>query len=454
MLASRFPLMSLSKRSQRGAILLVMLVIMVIGALALFVSSLSSSTIQISRDKETADALAKAKEALIGYAVTYGDTHPNQVNGLLPVPDLGTSRNLYPGEGNTAGNFSGNSANLSVIGRLPWLALDVPPLKDGNGECLWYAVSGTFQNAQQTNFVNWDTVSQFDAYTSDGTSSGTISTTGTNYHQRPVAIIFSAGPALPGQDRAASATDTVTSCSGNYDARNYLDTFNANTLLNSIVNYFSGSTNNSTGTFTLAIPKQFVIGPVSDTSQTPPLVLANDKFLTITSDDIFRIIKKRNDFGAFVSSLLTDAATCMSTSTYPNPVTINFDTLSESLVSTATGSLLIGRMPNTAFTGAGACAGVTYNATRYWRDNLLYAVCTPLSACLTVNGATCKGIIIFAGERTSSQTRATNAQKNAPWGNYLEGFVLTDFSSGNTTISGASSYSVASPSTDVLQCIT
>ena len=439
---------------QHGAALLIMLVILIVGIAAVLVNSFTSSLINTARQAKTASALAQAKDALIGYAITYSDNHTNQVNGLLPVPDLGTSRNIYSGEGNTAGNFSGNSTDLSVIGRLPWLALGIDSLQDGNGECLWYAVSGTFQNAQQTSFMNWDTYSQFDLYSSDGTPSGTISTTGTNYHQRPVAIIFSPGAVLSGEDRATSTTDSVTRCGGNYDARNYLDTYNANTLLNNIVNYFASSTNNSTGTFTLASPKQFVIGTVSDTSQTPPLVLVNDKFLTITPDDIFSSIKKRNDFGTiFVPSLLSNAASCMSTSTYPNPVTINFDTLSESVVSASTGSLLIGRMPKTAFTGPSACTGAAYNAVRAWRDNLLYAVCTPLSQCLTVNGLNCTGVVIFAGERTSLQTRATNAQKNAPWNNYLEGVILTDFSSGNTTFSGASSYSTASPSTDILACI-
>lgn len=442
---SRLP----TTRRQRGAAFMIMLVILIIGAVTIFVSMLNSSALQIARDQTTADALAKAKDGLVGYAVTYADTHPNQVNGFLPLPDLGSSRNAFPGEGNAAGNFTGNSSNLSVVGRIPWMALHLSPLKDGNSDCLWYAVSGSYQDSQQTSFMNWDTVGEFDTFTSNGTPSGTTSTTGANYHQRPIAIIFSPGNVLSGQDRATSTTDTVTICGGNYDARNYLDTFNAKPQLNGIVNYFAGAINNSTGTFTLTSPKQF-IEPVSDTSYIPPLVLANDKVLTITSDDIFRIVKKRNDFGVFVSSILADAVACMST--YPSPVTIDFDTLLETPV-TPNGNLTAGRMPNTVFSGTGTCAGASHNATRRWRDNLLYALCSPLSDCLTVNGADCKGVIIFAGERTPSQTRATNAQKNAPWNNYLEGSSLTAFSNGSTSFSGAASYSTASPSTDVLACI-
>ena len=436
-----------------------MLVILVIGAAALLVSALNSSSVKNARDRVTADALAKAKEALIGYAVTYGDTHTNQVNGYLPMPDLGTSRNNNTNnvEGNTAGNFSGNAGNLSVMGRIPWQRLGIAPLRDANGECLWYAVSGTFQSAQKTDFMNWDTVGQFETFTSDGTSSGTVGTTGTNYHQQPVAIIFAPGATMAGQDRSSSTTDTVTQCGGNYDARNYLDTYNANSLLNSIVNYFSSSTNNATGTFTFSSPKQFVIGPVSDTSQAPPLVLVNDKLLTITPSEIFNIIKKRKDFGTFVNSLLADAVTCMSTSTLPAPITINFSTLAET-TGTTVGSLNIGRMPDTVFSSGGACASISHNATRAWRDNLLYATCSPSGTCLSVNSATpnCHGVIIFAGERTSTQNRAKNADKNN-WINYLENTppntTYTAFTTGVPNFSGPSSYSTSSTSSDIVACI-
>jgi hypothetical protein len=456
-------------RHQCGQALMIMLIILVIGALTIFVNSLNSSSIQISRDKVTADALAQAKDALIGYAVTYGDSHTNQVNGYLPMPDLGTSRNNNSNnvEGNTAGNFSGNAGNLSVLGRLPWQALDIAPLRDANGECLWYAVSGAYQNAQKTDFMNWDTVGQFETFTSDGTSSGTVGTTGTNYHQQPVAIIFAPGATLSNQDRSSSTTDTVTQCGGNYNARNYLDTYYASSLLNSIVNYFSGSTNNSTGTYTYAAPKQFVIGPVSDTSQTPPLVLVNDKLLTITPADIFNIIKKRSDFGTFVYSLLSDAVTCMSNASLPAPIKIDFNTLAET-AGTTVGNLNIGRMPKTVFTGTGACSSTSHNATRAWRDNLLYATCNPSGTCLTVNGLTCasgtcsyatglscSGIVIFAGERTSSQNRAANTDKNT-WSNYLEdtpNTTYTAFTQGAASFSGPSSYSASSTSSDIVACI-
>src|SRR3990167_7392655 len=87
---------------QRGAALLIMLVVMIIGAITIFVSSLNSSALKIERDKATAAALAQAKDALVGYAITYGDTHAGQVHGYLPCPDIdGKDISGSPAEGST-----------------------------------------------------------------------------------------------------------------------------------------------------------------------------------------------------------------------------------------------------------------------------------------------------------------------------------------------------------------
>src|SRR3990167_9391829 len=131
---------------QRGAALLIMLVVMIIGAITIFVSSLNSSALKIERDKATAAALAQAKDALIGYAITYGDTHISQVHGYLPCPDPnGIAGANAEGSSETCG-----TKNVSTIGRLPWKTLGLSPLHDGNGECLWYAVAGTYKNNPMT----------------------------------------------------------------------------------------------------------------------------------------------------------------------------------------------------------------------------------------------------------------------------------------------------------------
>ena len=70
-------------RKQRGAVLMVMLVILIVGIAALLVSSLNSTTLLAERSNITSIALAQAKEGLIGRAVTDGN-HP----GSLPCPDI------------------------------------------------------------------------------------------------------------------------------------------------------------------------------------------------------------------------------------------------------------------------------------------------------------------------------------------------------------------------------
>src|SRR5450759_715781 len=149
---------------QRGAALMIMLVILVVGIAAVLVNSLTSSTVKIARQEKTAAALAQAKDALIGFAITYDGTHSGQVFGYLPCPDKAG--------GNPEGSaeLSCGIQNVSVIGRLPWKTLDLSTLRDGDGECLWYAVSGTYKDNPPTGLMNWDTEGQFQAFAAAGTT--------------------------------------------------------------------------------------------------------------------------------------------------------------------------------------------------------------------------------------------------------------------------------------------
>lgn len=386
--------------SQRGAALMVMLVIMVIGIATVLVGSLSSAALKSAHQQQTSDALAQAKDALIGYAMTYGDTHPGQVHGYLPCPD------------NALGNPEGTAElscglkDVSFIGRLPWATLDLPTLRDGNGECLWYAVSGTYKNSPKTSLMNWDTNGQFQVYASDGT----LLTTDPG--NQVVAVIFAPGAALNGQDRSGT---TAPVCGGNYTATNYLE----NDTVHSIDN-----TNISVG--------KFIQGTSGGS--------VNDQMVYITRQDIWNAIKKRNDLGTFISTLLGTATACGS-----QPVTVNFSGAAPvESTGISVGSLTTGRVPKSCLT----------SPLNNWQDNLLYATCTS-GGCLTVNGTNCDGMVIFSGERNSSQIRINNAQKNS-WNNYLENVPstnLTTFTAGGVTYSGAASYVPATPSTDILACI-
>lgn len=189
---------------QRGAALMVMLVIMIIGSAAFLVSSFSSSALQIGRDKITADALAQAKEALIGRAV--GDAnHP----GSLPCPDTN--------DDGSAESLSGNDCP-SYIGRLPWKTLGLPDLRDGYGEHLWYVLSRNFRD-DNSNSINSDTA-------------GNLTVSGTTTASSIIAIVFAPGNALSGQSRSATqtaaCTTTGSSIAASLCATNYLEGSNAN----------------------------------------------------------------------------------------------------------------------------------------------------------------------------------------------------------------------------------
>jgi type II secretory pathway pseudopilin PulG len=389
---------------QGGAALLIMLVILVVGIAAVLVNSLNSSTINAARQEKTSSTLAHAKDALIGFAITYGDTHSGEVHGYLPCPD-------------TSGSPEGSSdtpcglQNISVIGRFPWRTQDLSAQHDGDGECLWYAVSGTYKNLPKTELMSWDTNGQFQVFSSDGTLL-------TQPDNQVVAVIFATGAAQSGQNRSGT---TFPICGGNYTAANYLD----NDTVHSI--------NNSDVTI-----GKFIRGTSSG--------IANDQMLPITRQDIWNTIKKRNDFGTFIATLLSAATTCLSA--LPAPVTIDFDTMNEVSVTAAVGSLKIGRIPSSALT---SCAN--NNLVKQWRDNLLYASCTSSDCLPGLNS----GVVIFAGEKNAAlgQQRTTNTDKST-WSNYLEDTptaIFAAFSGGATTFSGATSYSASSTSTDILAFI-
>src|SRR5665647_2016844 len=127
MSAKRIAILNQGRGKQHGAALLVMLVILVIGAAAVLITSLSTTALKNARQKTTSDALAQAKDALIGYAVS--DTNRP---GELPCPDFDNDGMI------TLADYSGSNCK-SLIGRLPWKTLGLPDLRDGSGEHLWYA---------------------------------------------------------------------------------------------------------------------------------------------------------------------------------------------------------------------------------------------------------------------------------------------------------------------------
>lgn len=139
----------------------------------LLVGSLNARGFRVEGDRITADALKQAKEALIAYAVT----DPNRP-GELPCPDVNDDGKLIMNE-----DYVGNNC-VSLVGRLPWLTLGLPDLRDDSGERLWYALSKDFR-ANGSVSLNSNT-----AYRNGNES---LSITGTQSATNVIAIVLAAG---------------------------------------------------------------------------------------------------------------------------------------------------------------------------------------------------------------------------------------------------------------------
>jgi len=172
---------------EQGFALLIMLIIAVMGSMFVITSQLEFVSRKYSRDEATQKSLALAKEALIGYAATYRDSNSNEVFGYLPCPDTST------GDGSAAASCG--AANQAAVGLFPYKTLGLPDLRDSDGVCLWYAVSGTAKNSPKatTTVMNWDTQGQFSLV---GTSVAPEQGDG-----GAVAVLFAASVPLVGQNR-------------------------------------------------------------------------------------------------------------------------------------------------------------------------------------------------------------------------------------------------------------
>ncbi len=83
----RYPISNLSR--QKGAVLLLFALLLLLGSTYSLVSKLNSETNYYTRQsKQTQESLRLAKQALIGYALTYPEeVNPDAGPGYLPCPD-------------------------------------------------------------------------------------------------------------------------------------------------------------------------------------------------------------------------------------------------------------------------------------------------------------------------------------------------------------------------------
>lgn len=411
--------------NQQGAAFIVMLVILVLGASSILVSSLGSASIQIERDAKTAEALSQAREALIGFATSVNLTSGSARLGDLPCPD-----NHSPGtalEGTPSAPCSGNA-----IGRLPWKTLGLPDLRDGSGERLWYAVSVKFKNSPRTTCtssgqagcLNSDTEGTLTVLNSDGTviHAGNTST-------GAVAVIIAPGAPL---QRQGSSSLQDRSIAGTNTASNYLDIATIGSVTEDNANFVDSSATNG-----------FVHGRVLDSNGE---IIVNDQLLVITEYHIIPQLEKR--VVAEVKNCLVDYAlnntsglgrypwaapiTDLGT-TYNDSTNTFFGRIPDDLSNTNTSSS--DNMDNQWGSACNTHTGSTSDSWWInWKEHVFYGVSrkfrprdsipsATISNFLTVNpsGSLAKFVVIIAGEKLSTPNQANRNTNKTNAFYYLEG---------------------------------
>lgn len=288
---------------QSGVALLLIMLLVLLLSTSILLSRFNHTDSQLARHQSTAQALARAKAALLGFAATYAEDpeHKGQPQGYLPCPDFngdGSSPN-----GNAGSEASCSGSGKSTIGRLPWRTLGLPPLRDGNGDCLWYAVSGSYRDQQKKPLTS-DDDGLFIIKDADGnTIAGTTAT------DQAIAVIFSPGKPLGSQNRGHSgtltecgSTTTVPAMDTSNDVSNYLESSSGinNATGGGKFSYgISGGGTGNSGFFATSNALEtatFVSAP--ETKDANGQVIFNDVLSIITPKDFEPVYRRMNEWVA------------------------------------------------------------------------------------------------------------------------------------------------------------
>lgn len=426
---------------ERGAALILMMLILVLGVTAVLVRELTARSREGTRAVATARVLAEAKEALLGYATTFDATNPAQY-GFLPCPDTDTAGGFAEGEAHaTCGPRYRNA-----LGRLPWRTLGVEPARQSLGECLWYVVSGTWKaaGAAAPERLNPDSNGQLRVLAADGSTV----VAGALPAERPVAVIIAPGAPVPGQLRTALGGG-VEQCGGSYAAARYLD-----------ADAGSGISNATLSAAADAIDDVIAGGIGRDDF--------NDQLVYVTRAEIEARLMARADVQAALGALGDAVARCLADygrrnaggpgdRRLPWPADVDLAGYrADSAYDDTPIGILSGRVPDrvndsAAATGnplarvLGDCSSASvpeWTATRlalwrHWKDHFFYAVAdsfrpdaSPHSSCgtcLTVNGSGGHAaVVLFAATRLAAlgQVRdepPADADTRGVIAQYLEG---------------------------------
>ncbi|VAW54888.1 hypothetical protein MNBD_GAMMA05-1845 [hydrothermal vent metagenome] len=436
-------------KRQKGIVLLGFVIFIIMGVLAYYLNTFSVVEIRQQQKKVTTKALQQAKQALIAYALVYGDVDGNSDTfidfpgeyGFLPCPDIGYAGFFEGIEDSAAcGTFMSPQ-----IGFFPWKTLDIPTLKDDSNTCLLYAVSGEYKNieaalVEKTAMLNEDTNGMFQIVNQAG-----VVIQGAAPEDRVVAIIFAPGKVISGKSRNNVAGSFCGEDYGNYDA--YLDVGGTPIIV-------ADNSDVSAGADTI---DQFIHARSQSNADTNPNPY-NDRFVTITREEIWFAIRKRSDFTRKMTDLTEALALCLENYAadalntnnqlpWPSPMMLtnyrinaNYDDnvdetsgyagrfpfiIDHSKVLTGnTGSdeLFINASCNNLSVTSGANVDLQTPGSEYrrlwenWKDHFFYVVSKDYAPDSSVSLASCgtcievddterSAMIVFGGTRQGNQTR-------------------------------------------------
>jgi hypothetical protein len=363
-------------RAQRGAALIAAIALFSLILVGVLFATARGDSVA-DRDAITARAFAAARDALIARAAM----DANRPGGL-PCPDLLTDNPAFNNVPNDGIADAGGGCP-SYVGRLPWKTLDLPDLRDGHGERLWYALSPNFRAHTSGGVINSDTA-------------GALNVVGAYPAANVIAIVFSAGPALQTQLRDAAGSNTPS---------NFLEGQNADFPAN----------------------QQYENGASTPTFNDVALVITRNMFMPAVEQRVARqALRCLVAFSALpgANGRFPWAAPVASDPPYPDEADALFGRLPTTLTATkdalgpAAASLDWPEDSPDPGSAERCFAAGWWNS---WRDLLFYAVadsykpgptpapasCPSASSCLYVNNRdSVKVVVMVAGRRTVPNTAA------------------------------------------------
>lgn len=431
-----------SRRSQSGAALILMMLIVLVSATAILVTRLNNDSLHARSLGDTRNAMNAAKDALLAYAVINADLATG-VMPLLPCPDIDAGGSTLDGESHTT---TCGAEGQTMIGRFPWRSLSSPVLLDASGECLWYIVSGSYKNAAMTTapMVNADSNGQLQLYSLE---LGSI-INGVLPQDRAVAMIMAPMQPVSGQTRQGPSQPGL-NCQDDFTLAAFFES-DAGT---GVSNAFLTGTPNS-------IDELIVAAGVDP--------LHNDKVQVLGRAELAAALYQRQDFVTGIDALGLAVAACIAEFGLGNPgggsdrrlpwpaaVAMSDYSLDASYDDVDSG-VYSGRVPDRVDDSGGATGnGIVQVLTdcdsavvpqwqpesltlwRNWKDHFFYIVAesfqpgasipSACGQCLSVNGSgQYAAIVVFANRRLSAAGQVRNAppldaDTRNDINNYLEG---------------------------------